>query len=345
MPLSVQTLKQRNNVILFLTIFFGIIIALGLERILGGLLGAIIIYVLFRPFNVYLQEKRKWNKNLTTAIVLITSLVCLILPIFFLIRMITAKVVYYIDHPNLTETILANINNFATEKLNQPTLIEDTIATLKAGAGDFVSSVLNGAANTFVQLVVMYFTLFFTVKHYREFEKGLIKYMPFKKSNSVKIGNELRNMAYSNILGQGCIAIIQGTLLGFGFWIFGIPDPVFWGMIGAFLSMIPLFGTPLVFLPAGIIELSNGNMVSGFGIIIYGYLIVTTVDNFIRMAIGRRIANTHPLITIIGVVIGIPIFGILGILYGPLIISLFIMLVNIYSENRVEIAKLSGEEE
>ena len=89
----------------------------------------------------------------------------------------------------------------------------------------------------------------------------------------------------------------------------------------------------------------HGDMVAGIGIIIYGYLIVTMVDNFIRMAIGKRIANTHPLITIIGVVIGIPIFGILGILYGPLIISLFIILAKIYRENRNEIIQLSGEDD
>ena len=146
-------------------------------------------------------------------------------------------------------------------------------------------------------------------------------------------------------MGQGVIAIIQGTLLGLGFWIFGIPDPIFWGVIGIFLSMIPLFGSPLIFVPAGIIELSNENAFAGIGIIIYGYLIVTTVDNFIRMAIGQRIANTHPLITIVGVVIGIPVFGIMGILYGPLMISLFIILAQIYQENRNELAVLEGEDE
>lgn len=109
--------------------------------------------------------------------------------------------------------------------------------------------------------------------------------------------------------------------------------------------MIPLFGSPLIFVPAGIIELSNENAFAGIGIIIYGYLIVTTVDNFIRMAIGKRIANTHPLITIVGVVIGIPIFGIMGILYGPLIISLFIILAQIYQDNRSELAVMQGEDE
>lgn len=343
MSLSITSLKQRNNAILAITILLGILILLGLEGILAGILGAIIIYVLFRPLNIYFQEKKKWNKNLSTAIIMITSLVSLIIPIFILVWMITGKVIYFLENPEQTETIFANINKFAADNLNQPHLIEDLLASLNEGAGSFATSVVSGAANTFIQIVVMLFLLFFTIKHFREFEAGLMRYMPFRRSNSVKIGNELRNMAYSNILGQGFIAIIQGFMLGVGFLIFGLPDPVFWGMIGAFLSMIPLFGSPILFVPAGIIEMSNGNLVSGLGIIIYGYLFITTIDNFIRMAIGKKIADTHPLITIIGVVIGIPIFGIMGILYGPLIISLFVILVKIYNDNRLEIAELQGE--
>lgn len=345
MPLSISSLKQRNNVVLIVTIFLGIIIALGLERILGGILGAIIIYVLFRPINVYFQEKKKWNRNLTTTLILITSFICLVIPIFFLVRLVTNKAMYYVNHPELTDEMLGNLNKFVTDTLKQPDLINNTIESLKSEVGTFVSTLVNGAASTFIQIIVMYFILFFTIKNYKAFEKGLMNYLPFRRSNSIRIGNELRNMTYSNILGQGVIAIIQGTLLGLGFWIFGIPDPIFWGVIGIFLSMIPLFGSPLIFVPAGIIELSNDNAFAGIGIIIYGYLIVTTVDNFIRMAIGQRIANTHPLITIVGVVIGIPVFGIMGILYGPLMISLFIILAQIYQENRNELAVMQGEDE
>ncbi len=345
MPLSIPTLKQRNNIILVIIIFLGICIALGLEKILGAFFGAIIIYVIFRPLNVYLQEKRNWNKGLTAALILILSFVCLIVPIFFIIKLIADRAMFYVNNPEESEKMLENINKFATEKLNDPNLIEDTVASIKAGAAGFVSSLVNGAANTFIQIIVMYFTLYFTIKNFREFEKGLVQFAPFKRSDSIKIGNELRNMTYSNILGQGFIAVVQGTLLGLGFWIFGINDPLFWGVIGTFLSMIPMFGSPLIFIPAGLIELSNGNTVAGVGIIIYGYLIVTSVDNFIRMAIGKKIANTHPLITIVGVVIGLPLFGILGILYGPLLLSLFIILFKIYSGNKAEIAKLEGDEE
>ncbi len=345
MPLSVNTLKQRNNIILIILILLAICIAIGLNRITSGFLGAIIIYVIFRPLNIYLQEKRKWNKSLSTALILILSFVCLIIPIFFLIKLVADRVMFYVEHPEQTEVILQNINAFATEKLNDPNLIDNTVKNLKEQAGGFVSSLINGAASTFIQVIVMYFTLYFTIKYFREFERGLVNYLPFKRNDSLTIGSELRNMTYSNILGQGFIAIIQGSLLGLGMWIFGISDPLFWGVIGVFLSMIPLFGAPIIFIPAGIIEMSNGNMVSGVGIIVYGYLIVTSIDNFIRMAIGKKIANTHPLITIVGVVIGIPLFGILGILYGPLLLSLFIILLKIFKTNRVEISVLEGDEE
>ena len=343
--MSVPVLKQRNNFILIILVLLAICIAIGLNRITSGFLGAIIIYVIFRPLNIYLQEKKKWNKSLSTALILILSFVSLIIPIFFIIKLITDRVMFYVNNPEQTEIILQNINTFAAEKLNDPDLIKNSIADLKAQAGDFVTSIINGAASTFIQVIVMYFTLYFTIKYFREFERGLVNYLPFKRKDSLTIGSELRNMTYSNILGQGFIAIIQGTLLGLGFWIFGISDPIFWGGIGIFLSMITMFGAPIIFIPAGIIEMSNGNMVAGIGIIVYGYLIVTTIDNFIRMAIGKKIANTHPLITIVGVVIGIPLFGILGILYGPLLLSLFIILLKIYKSNRLEISVIEGEAE
>lgn len=340
----IPELKQKNTYILLITIFIGIFIGLGLVGVLGGLLGAIIIYVLFRPLNKYLQEKRKWRPGIATAVLLFLSFACLVAPLFFLIKMLADRVIYYLNSPELVQEILKNIDKIATEKFNEPDLVAEIVDTLKESSAAFFGSAVNGAAHTFIQVVVMYFILYFSMKNFRQFENGLVHQLPFNKSNSLKIGYELRNMTYSNILGQGLVAIIQGTVLGIGFLIFGIPEPLFWGVIGTFLSMIPLFGAPLIFVPAGLIELSNGHTWQGIGIILYGYLIVTTIDNFIRMALGRKIANTHPLITIIGVVIGIPLFGILGILFGPLMISLFIILVKIYKMNRMEIAELEAKE-
>ena len=340
MAATLPSRRQTNYYVLAIIIALAIFISLGLHHIIGGFLGAIIFYVIFRPLNIYLQEKKNWNKTLSTALILILSFFCMIVPIFFVIKMLSDQVMYYVNNPELVETMLKNINDFATNQLNDPNLIDRTVNTLKSEAAGVVTNIINTSANTFVQLVIMYFTLYFAIKNFRAFESGIVQYLPFKKADSHRIGYELRNMTYSNILGQGCIAIIQGTLLGIGFLIFGIDNAVFWGVIGVFLAMIPFFGTPLVFVPAGLIQISNGNVGSGVGIILYGYLLVTMIDNFIRAAIGKRIANTHPLITVIGVVIGFPLFGILGLLFGPLLLSLFIILVKIYKTNQAEIMQM-----
>lgn len=341
MNLGNYSLQQRNIMIFSLLVLLGATIFFGLGSIVQGLLGAVIIYVIFRPFNIYLQESRHWKPALAAILIMFTSFICLVLPFFFLIKMITDRIGYYNDHPEQIEALFQNINAFAASRLNEPHLINDLGNKLKEGAGELIANAVNKAVFIFIQVVVMYFTLFFTIRDFRAFERGIMKYVPFKKSHSKRIGHEIRNLTYSNILGQGFIAIVQGTLVGIGFLIFGIPEPLFWGVVSGFLSMIPMFGSPLIFMPAGIIEISNGNYVSGIGIILYGYILVTTIDNVIRMILGKKIANTHPLITIIGVVIGLPLFGILGILYGPLMLTSFLILLEIFDQNKTELAKIA----
>lgn len=339
MNLGNYSLQQRNIMIFSLLLILGATIFLGLGAIVQGLLGAVIIYVIFRPFNIYLQESKHWHPAVVAVLIMLISLICMVIPFFFLIKMITDRISYYNEHPEEIQMIFKNINEFAATRLNEPNLVNELGTKLKQGTGEIIANAVNKAIFIFVQLVVMYFTLFFIMRDFRAFERGLMKYVPFKRSHSKRFGHEIRNLTYSNILGQGLIAIVQGTLVGIGFWIFGINEPVFWGVVSGFLSMIPMFGSPLVFMPAGIIEISNGDYVSGIGIILYGYLLVTTIDNVIRMILGRKIANTHPLITIIGVVIGLPLFGILGILYGPLMLTSFLILLEIFDQNKTELAK------
>lgn len=337
---TLHALKQQNTVILVVILLLAAIVFVGLQTIFTGLLGAVIIYVLFRPLNRYLQEKRKWNPSFVSACILILSFLCIILPFLALIKMIADRFIYFVNNPADLQAILDKVNTFASEKLHAANLSDQLTSYLQSAAGNIATSVVNGAANTFVQLLVMYFTLFFILREFRGFEKNVSKYLPFTAANINILGHEIRQLTYSNILGQGFIAIVQGMVLAIGFLIFGIPDAFFWGTVAIFLCMIPMLGSPMVFMPAGIIELSEGHPVAGYGIILYGYLIVAMIDNIIRMIFGRKIAHVHPLITIIGVVIGFPLFGIVGLLYGPLLLATLFILLDIYRTNRSRIAKL-----
>jgi predicted PurR-regulated permease PerM len=156
----------------------------------------------------------------------------------------------------------------------------------------------------------------------------------------LKFSKALRDSTYSNVLGQGIIAITQGILLANGFWLFGIPDPIFWGVIGTFISFLPVVGAPTLCIPASIILFANDHTLRGILLLAYGLLFIGNIDNVLRMIINKRVGNTHPIITVIGVFIGIPLFGILGLVFGPLLLSYFLLLLEIYQTNRMAAERL-----
>src|SRR5690606_17096982 len=143
-----------------------------------------------------------------------------------------------------------------------------------------------------------------------------------------------KNITYSNIIGQTIIAIVQGGCLALGFVIFGVEDPLFWGVICAILSFIPLLGPPLIFVPAALILLSHGNSWQGIGLLIWGFGLVINIDNVLRLVIAKKVGDIHPLITVVGVIIGLPLFGIMGLVYGPLLLAYFLIAVKIYKANK-----------
>ena len=168
----------------------------------------------------------------------------------------------------------------------------------------------------------------------------MLRYAPFREQYAIKFAQALRDSTYSNVLGQGIIALVQGSLLANGFWIFGIPDPVFWGVIGAFISFLPVVGAPTLCIPAALFLFANHHTWQGIVLLAYGLLFIGNIDNVLRMIINKRVANTHPLISVIGVFIGLPLFGILGLVFGPLLLSYFLLLVEIYETNRMAAERL-----
>jgi len=198
----------------------------------------------------------------------------------------------------------------------------------------YLSDLVSVTFNFFLHVVIMYFLLFFMFSDHKSFEAAVYKYSPFWGEHTRRFANELKISTYSNILGQGFIALVQGSLLWIGFWIFGFPNAFFWGVITMGLSMLPVVGAPIVFVPAGLYALAYGNNLGGIGILIYGFVLIINIDNVIRFAINKKMADIHPIVTVLGVIVGIPLFGMLGIVFGPLLFSFFLLLIKIYQENQ-----------
>ncbi|MCR8561535.1 AI-2E family transporter [Mucilaginibacter sp. BJC16-A38] len=338
--MSIFNYKQRNNIILTAIIILGCFLVYALSGLFSSILGAIVLFTIFRPLYLILVEKKGWNKTLVTVMIIFTSLVVIILPLMSLSIMVVGKIGSINKESFNLQEWVTKIDDYAGYNFNQPHLAENTLQKLGAYATELFPSILGSAAQIIITLLVMYFLLYFMFTQMREFETGLLKYAPFREQHAVKFAVALRNSTYSNVLGQGIIALTQGTLLANGFWIFGIPDPIFWGVIGTFISFLPVVGAPTLTIPAGIILIAGGHSVKGILLMAYGLLFIGNIDNVLRMIINKRVGNTHPIISIIGVFIGIPLFGILGLVFGPLLLSYFLLLLEIYETNRLAADRL-----
>jgi predicted PurR-regulated permease PerM len=143
-------------------------------------------------------------------------------------------------------------------------------------------------------------------------------------------------MTKAIVLGQLVVALVQGVCGGLGFLIFGIDGAVLWGLIMTILSFIPLLGSFLIWLPAGIVQLIQHNYYSGIGILLWGAIVVSNIDNLLRPRLVKKRTNVNPVITLLGAFIGLDFFGIIGIVVGPLILALFFVLVQMFRQEYIE---------
>ncbi len=336
MSSSVFTQKERNIITLVLLILLGVVIAFAVRGIIGALLGTMVMYTMFRPMNIWLVEKLKWRRPIAAVVIIVLSFLIIVLPFLGIGTMLTNKIVSLVKNPEWIKNTVETINAYAGDKLGKPGLLQEQLEKSATYLGGMFTSLLSGAASLFLDITVMYFLLYFLFVNFRSFERGLLRYSPFKVENAVRFGHELRNITYSNVIGQTFIALVQGGALALGFWIFGFQDALFWGVICAILSFVPLLGPPLIFVPTAIYAFTQGENLAAIGLLIYGFVVVINIDNVLRLIIAKKVGDIHPIITVVGVIIGIPLFGMMGLVYGPLLLSYFLITVRIYEANRRE---------
>src|ERR1700761_4229731 len=230
--MSIFNYKQRNNIILVGIVILGCFLLYALSGLFSSILGAIVLFTIFRPVYLYLVDGQGWRKSLVAVAIIITSLIVIVIPMMSLSIMVVNKISTIDRHTFNLQHWVDKIDDYAGYNFNQPHIAENTLQKLGAYATELFPSILGSAANIFITLLVMYFLLYFMFTQIREFEAGLLKYAPFREQHALKFAVALRHSTYSNVLGQGIIALTQGILLALGFYAFGIPDAIFWGVIG-----------------------------------------------------------------------------------------------------------------
>lgn len=340
---NIYSKTQRKNLLIVsisLLLFF---ILYGLRDYLTALIGSVILYVLFLPLFRFLKEHKNWKPSLASLLIILLSFVVLVMPFFSLSLLLTRKIIYYSSHYQEILTIIRGFEDFSGIRLED----KETIAGIAGNIGSFLSnlfpSLVTGALDIFIILGLMYFILYYMHLGDRSFGKHLVKFLPFTQNTIDALRSELKASVNANVLGLGIISLVQAILVGLAFLIFGLPDPFFWGIISFFAAFIPILGTPMVWGPGGIYLLSTGHTAAGVGMLLAGSILIMNVDNLLRLYIAKKMGDTHPLITITGVVLGVPLYGILGLVIGPLMISYLLILVKVYEQEYPERPATDGE--
>lgn len=176
----------------------------------------------------------------------------------------------------------------------------------------------------------------------RKMEAAFHEWIPLKDENVLLLRRETNSLVYSNAIGIPLIALLQGFIGLIGYLALGVDEPLFWFVVTCIASMIPVVGATLAYVPIGILFFAHGMSLKGIIMLAYGFGVVSTVDSVFRFWLQKRIGDVHPLITAFGVIIGINLFGFIGLIFGPILISLFILLIKIYasefsvSKNKME---------
>jgi predicted PurR-regulated permease PerM len=317
-------------------IVFGIFLLYTLQGFIVAFLGALIFYVLFRPFMMFLSERKKWKKGLAAITILLLSLLVVVLPIILVSYMIVPKVTLFFSDTSMVMKLFRDIDEKITSFSGIRLLSEQNLSTLQQKATGFITDFLSASFSIFSSLAIMYLMLFYLLTNYGKLEKAIESYLPFNEKNIRKFSHELEAQTFSNAVGMPLYALLQGIVAAIGYWVFGLDQPIFWGVMTGFFSFVPVVGTFIIWLPAAAFMLSEGHTWQGLGLGLFGLIIISMVDNFFLFAFQKKFANVHPLVTILGFVLGVSLFGIPGIIFGPLLISYFLILLKIYKEEFIE---------
>jgi predicted PurR-regulated permease PerM len=339
----------QKYIFLFLIVGIGVVIIANLTAFITAALGASIFYILFKRMMIKMSVKLKVNKSISALIIILLSFFIVVLPFTLMGILIANKVIFYINQPQqineIREMIMQKI-----ELLPVEIKVDSMISRITSILGSLVTGILNNVFGVLTTIVVMYFLLYYFLVNYNKLEKSLVEYLPLSEINLKRLGVELRNMTFINAVGVPVIAIVQG-LIAYALYLYaGVIDAGLWAILTGAASIIPLVGTGIIWVPITAILLAMGSYTEGIVVGLGCLLILGNIDNLIRMYISSKMGDVHPIITFLGVFLGLNIFGLPGLVFGPLLISYFLIFVKMFKteystpkEDMVEVMPLSEE--
>lgn len=327
---QISSVKIKQVSLLAIILVLTGLICFNLALFIPSVLGAITIYVVCRKYNFYLQEEKKWKPWASSLALMFASLIVLILPVYFIGDLLIEKLgnaQAYMDKFNI---FLEKIHTYIYSKTGFDILSKENMDKLKNNVGQFSTKAVSGTFNTLTVVMSMYFILYFMLERPRFFERILSSSAPLKRSNVSLIGEKMRKLIMANAIGIPVVALGQGVVALIGYFIFGAPSPVLLFALTAAASMIPVVGAAIIYIPICIYMIAEGNTGTGLGLAAYCVVVVGLTDNVLRFTLLKKLEDIHPLNTVFGIIMGMNLFGFMGLVFGPILISLTLLLIQVY---------------
>lgn len=327
-----QTPRDRAA---FLILVLGAAILFAISPFLSGLLGAAVLYVIFvRP---YRRLERLMKPGFAAAITLVAALIIIALPLGWLVAVVVAQA------PDALKTlqdsaVFARVGQLRIGSFQVGAEVAKASGTIATWLSARVFSFVGSATSAVLNLVIAFFGLYYMLRSDNDTWSSIRQYIPFSLKTADALRDRFFTVTEATLLGTMLIAVIQGSLVGTGFWLTGLPNPFFWGTVTAFASILPVLGTSLVWLPAVLVLFAQNRYGAAVTMLVIGAGIASNIDNLIRPLVYRRVSHIHPMITLVGAFAGVKLFGLLGLLLGPLAIAYLFALLHFYREEYGEAA-------
>jgi predicted PurR-regulated permease PerM len=331
----VKNSQKYRNILIGLIILLGLIIFRYTRPYMSGFLGAATLYILVVDQHRYLIQKLNFKKGLSAILIVLIVLIFILIPLTGIAFLVIDTFSSITIDP---EVILGQINDFINSleaRLGFNIFTPENLSALPRAGTNILQILGNSIYSFIINVVVILFVLYYMLYSNEEFEKAITEILPFKDENKEILIDETKLIIQANAIGIPLMAILQGLFAYMGYLLFGVNSALLYAILTAFATILPLVGTMIIWVPLGIGLLIGGDLVNGVGLIIYGLFIIGGVDNVARFLLQKKLADIHPLITVFGVLIGIPIFGFWGVIFGPLLLSLFILFFNMYRHEYV----------
>ncbi|MFC7347600.1 AI-2E family transporter [Chryseobacterium zhengzhouense] len=327
---QISSVVIKQIFLLVIILILAGLICFNLAMFIPSVLGAITIYVVCRKYNLYLQEERKWKPWASALVLMLASLIVIILPVYLIVDLLIEKLGNAQVYMEKFNVFVKKIHDFIEKEVGINILSAENMTKVKDSAGRFSTKALSGTFNTLTVIMSMYFILYFMFERPRLFERILASAAPLKRSNVSLIGEKMRKLIMANAIGLPVVALGQGIIALIGYFIFGAPSPVLLFALTAAASMIPVVGAAIVYVPICIFMIAEGQTGPGIGLAIYCLVVVGLTDNVLRFTLLKKLEDIHPLNTVFGIIMGMNIFGFMGLIFGPILVSLTLLLIQVY---------------